>query len=337
MPIGGFTRQRKHLVGKQTSYGSNTAATRQLPYRGPIVVQPTRTLPDVDMGSFDPILPSFNGPKEVSANWTGKADYDSLPLLWGMFLKGGVTPTGGGAAKTWTFQASSLTADDFDYVTDEFGDDQTTDVVVAGGGVIDSLELSFGEDLSAWDVNAQVIYARAHYNATGFTGGITPDTTPAWLYGGDTEVYLDTVYSSIGTTKLTDAVHAAGFSGNNNLDRKRFANGSNTRFQLAGVGRGERVGEIKLTLAKTTATIAMAQRLDDEPVVTEFLELRTTSPEIITGATPFSQSIRVPVELIDRADGEMGGNSTIELTYRVKYDANLGYAYRVVVVCAATA
>ena len=329
MPISGFTRFRKHQVGLQASFSSNTPATRILPYRGTIVVNPERTDPDVDVGSLDPILAPFNGPTEVTGTWEGKLAFDDAPYLFAGALKGGVTPTGA-TAKTWVFQAASLSADDFAYFTNQWGDDFATDVENAGSGVINSLEIGFGEDLSPWDVNADLLFARNVY-AT-FTGGLVIDDTPQWVYGADTEVYLDTVYTSIGTTRMVDAVHGATFRVNNNLDQKRFANGSNTRFQLAGYGRGAREIEYELVVAKTTATIAEAQTLDDTPVPERFLELKVTSPEIITGSTPWSMSLRSPVKLISRSDGEIGGNTTITLTYRGYYDADLGYAIRAAVV-----
>ena len=332
MPIAGFTRFRRHLVGKQSSFSSNVAATRQLPYRGALVLDPARTEPDVDVGSLDPILAPYNGASQYTGTWEGPEAFDDAPYLWAMTLKGGVTPTGGGAAKTWTFQAASLTADSFEYITDYWGDDQTTDEYIFGGEVINQLQLSFGDDLGAWQVSADLLGARGSIGE-GPTGGISLDNSPNWVYGADTEVYLDTVYTSIGTTKLTDAVHNLNFTVNNNLDQKRFANGSNTRFQLAGYGRGAREITLELTVAKTTATIAERATLDDTPVPNRYIELKTTSPEIITGSTPYSQSIRVPMRLMSASDGEIGGNSTITLTYKGFYDSDLTYAIKTVVVC----
>lgn len=331
MPIAGFTRFRRHLVGLQASFSSNVPATRQLPYRGALVINPNRTDPDVDVGSLDPVLAPYNGASEYTGTWEGPEAFNDAQILWAATLKGGVTPTGGGAAKTWTLQAASTTADNFEYLTDYWGDDQTTDEIIFGAEVINQLQLSFGDDLGAFQVNADLLGAQARIGE-GPTGGITIDNTPNWIYGADTEFYLDSVYTSIGTTKLTDAVHGMTFTVNNNLDQKRFANGSNTRFQLAGYGRGAREITLELVLAKTTATIAEAATLDDSPVPSRYIEVKTTSPEIITGSTPFSQSIRVPMRLMSRSDGEIGGNSTITLTYRGFYDSSLGYAIRAVVV-----
>jgi len=330
VPIQGFTRFREHQVGSQTSISSNTAATRTLPYRGPIKIEPNREQPDIDEGSLDPITAPFAGAKEVTATWEGKEAYNDAPYLWAGLIKSGVTPTGG-TAKTWTFTAASLTADPTQFFTDEWGDDVTTDWINAGGGTIDKLEVGFDDDLGAWDVSADLIYANA-ITGTGPTGNIVLDSAPTWVYGADSEVYLDTVAASIGTTRLVDAVHGAKLTVNNNLDQKRFANGSNTRFQLAGYGRGAREIMLELRVAKTTATIAERATIDDDPIPNRYLEVRTTSPAIITGSTPYSQSIRLPARLITAEDDEIGGNSIIVLTYRGFYDATLTYALRAVVV-----
>ena len=60
----------------------------------------------------------------------------------------------------------------------------------------------------------------------------------------------------------------------------------------------------------------------------------TTSTEVVAGtATPFRNSIRIAAELTERKDDEIGNNAVIELTYRGKYDATLGYALKASVTC----
>ena len=332
MPIQGFTRFRKHQVGKQSAFGSNTTALRRLPYRGAIEYNPNRETPDVDTGSLDPAVGAFLGAAEITGSWEGKAAFNDLHYIFGPGIKGGVSPTGT-TAKVWTWQAASLTADDFDYVTDEWGDDVASDVIIGGGGVIDSFSFEFDDELGAWDVSADLIYSRAQFGAA-YTGGLTVDSDPNWLYGAHTVIYMDSNPAAIGITPITDAVHGMEFSVNNNLDQKRFANGSNSGFQLQGFGRGPREIEFVVTLAKTTATIAEAQTLDDTPVPMRYFDIVTTSTESISGtATPFRNSIRFPAELIEREDDEVNNNSTIKLTYRGRYDATLGYALLVSTTC----
>ena len=84
----------------------------------------------------------------------------------------------------------------------------------------------------SWRVSGHVIsigrggftlyYARGAFGSN-FTGGLTIDTAPEWVYGADTVVYMDSAPGSIGITPITTAVHSATFRVNSNLDRKRFA------------------------------------------------------------------------------------------------------------------
>ena len=105
MSVVGLQRLRKHQVGVQTSFGSNAAATRVLPVRGAIEMNPNLEIPDVDTGSIDPILPPYAGAQENTGTWEGDGSvaYNDLPYYWAATLKGGVVPTGGGAAKTHTY------------------------------------------------------------------------------------------------------------------------------------------------------------------------------------------------------------------------------------------
>lgn len=338
--VQGFTRLRKHQLAKETTFGTAATATRVVPWRGAIEVNPNRTDPDVDVGLLDPSLAQLEGALDVSGSWDGPVDYDNLAIVYSAGVKGGVTATGAGAAKTWTFQAASAVADPFDTYSDEWGDDTsdlaTGDGIIGLGGVLDSWSINFGEDLGPFQLDGSVTYAGATLGDTRTTG-LSAATTPIWMYGADTEVFLDSAAGSIGTTKLTDAVRGASVNVQNNLDQKRYANGSNTRFKLAAFGRGPRTIEVQITTEKTTAAIAERKTLDDSPVPDRFIELRTTSPSIITGSTPYSNSIRIPARLISVSDGEIGGNATLTFTYRAFYSSTLGYAFRAVLVNALAA
>lgn len=324
MPIAGFTRLRYHQVGLQSVIGTPVAATRVLPFRGAIKVVPNRTFPDVDTGSLDPNTGVFAGAKNVTSQWTGKLAYNDLPYLLALAGKGGVTPTG---AYTWTFPYASLSADNFAYITDEWGDDtNATDGIQAYGGVINDYTLSFDNTLTAWDVSANLIYANANL-ATAKTGALSVDSTPTWVYGANTQFNLDTVYSAIGTTVWQDTVHAGSWAWNNNLDQKRFANGSNPAFALSGYGRGAREITFTVEVAKTALSIAEANTLTADPVPTRYIQTKTISP--VSG---YTWTRTAAVKLISREDAEIGGNTTIKLTYRTVYDSNLTYAIKDVVV-----
>ena len=334
MSVSGLQRLRKLQIGYQAAFASNTSATKVLPYRGAIEIDPQLTDPDVDVGSLDPILPPFAGAANFTSTWTGNLAYNDAPDIWAGLLKGGVTPTGT-TAKTHTFQAASLTQDTWPYATYQWGDDVVTDWIHGGGTIIDEFTTGFDEDLGAWTVDFTSIHARASFG--GPTGGLTVDSNPTWVYGDDTEIFLDAAPGAIGTTRISNAVHTAELHITANNDPKRFAQGvaagSNTRFTLANFGRGQREIELVLGVAKGTLTTAERQTIDDAPPAVKYIELRSTSQTIITGTTPYSQSIRMPMRLITATDAEFGENNTgYELTYRARYDSTLGYAIRVVTV-----
>jgi hypothetical protein len=337
-PIQGFTRLRYSQIGKQTVIGTGVPSTRRLPWRGTISYNPNRTDPDVDTGTLDPAISPYPMAPETTWDPTGMVTFNDLPYRFAAGLKGGVTPTGSAAVGyTWTYQLASLTADTFDYFTVETGDDTAASDGIEGyGGVIDTLSEEMGEDLGPWSFSDNWLFATAAL-ATDKTAGLTVDDTPEYVFGADTVVYMDSNALAIGITPLVDAVHGATIKVSNALDQKRFANGSNVRFALQGYGRGPREVELTLTLAKTTATMAEAATLDDDPVPLRFFDVKTISREFAGGVVPMVYSRRGCFTLRSREEGEIGGNATIVLTYKAQYNSVLTYAYRASVINALSA
>jgi hypothetical protein len=336
MSVSGLQRLRKLQIGYQSSFASNTGATKVLPYRGSISIDPQLTDPGVDTGSLDPTMPPIPGAAEFTSEWEGSLAYNDAPDIWAGLLKGAVTPsTVATTGRQHIFQAASLTQDTFPYATYQWGDDVVTDWIHGGGSIIDEFTTGFDEDLGPWSVNFNTIHARASFG--GPTGGLTVDSNPTWVLGDDSEVFLNATPGSIGVTRIDAAVHTAELRVTANNDPKRFAQGvalgSNTRFQLSNFGRGQREIELVLGVAKTATTTAERQTIDDAPPAIKYIELRSTSQTVVGGSTPYSQSIRMPMRLITAEDAEFGENNTgYTLTYRAQYDATLGYAIRVVTV-----
>jgi hypothetical protein len=331
----GFTRFRRVQVGKQSVIGTAVAATRVLPWRGLIEYNPNRTDPDVDVGSLDPVLtPYMLAPEATISGMSGPLDYDDIVLRLSAGIKGGVTPTGptGGTAYTWTFQAASLTADAFDYYSVQTGDD-TSDSAGAGsngfGGVINSLSEEMPQDLGPWTISDDWIFANATY---GNRTSLTPPSAEAWDFGADTAFYLDSNALAIGVTPLAAAVRAATLTVNNNLDQKRYADGSNVRFNLQAFGRGQREITLEVTVEKTTATIAEVATLDDTPVPNRYWKIASSSTEFAGTAIPYSSNTFLPMRLFSVANGEIDNNTTFVLTYKGFYDLTLTYSYKRVVI-----
>lgn len=335
MPIQGFTRFRKHQMGKQSSFGTPVAATRIFPYRGNLNIILNWTDPDVDVGSIDLVLPPFRKGTEVTESLTGPLQYNDIPTMLGAGMIGGVSPTGGGAAKTWTFTAQSTSSTDFDDFTDEWCDDVQTDGSQAFGGNIERIQWGFGPDMGEWQATTDWRFANVN-RVVAQTGGLSASSNSGvFVFGTDTSFWIDSTSGGIGTTQIVDAVHGMQQTITNTFDQKRFANGSNAvgRFGISGFALTSRTINTEITFAKTTESIAEVANWFNASAQDRFLEIRNISPSIITGSTPFSFNIKTAGRWYTRTDGEEGGNSTIILGCNSFYDATgLTYAYRGTVV-----
>ena len=336
MPIQGFTRFRKHQLGKQSVIGTAVAATEVWPFRGNIVADPHWTDPDVDVGSIDPVLPPFRTSIDVTASETGPLTFNSVPVIMAAGVRGGVAATGGGTAKTWDYTALSLTATTLDMFTDEWGDDVTTDWVQAFGGIISRVQMGFGPELGPWEASMDWMYAGRN-TPVGPTASLSVGSNPIWMYGADTEVYINDSFATLGTSKLSDQVHSVQVTITNTMDAKRFANGSNTRFQTMGWGLAGREIMTEIVLAKSTEAIAETARWLANDAANRFLEIRTTSPTLAQASIPHSNSIKQRGYWMTRTDAEQGGNDTIVLTLRQNYATDIAYAFKDTVVCTRTA
>lgn len=324
MPIQGFTRFRNWQLGKQTLINTAVPATRRMPYSGDPTNDPHWTDPTVDVGSLDPILPPYKMAPDITAPWAGPLNYNDAAILLSAGLKGGVTP-GGPGPSTWVFHPSSLSSDPFDLYTAEWGDDVVGDQVQFVGGTVEKLVFTMPQDLGPWTVAADWRFAAANYPVAE-TAGLVVDSAPEYVYGADTELYINDTSGAIGTTKLTDAFHDAVVTITNNYDIKRYPNGSNTRFQVSGYGRGARMIEVQINFAKQTATLAEAVKWLNASSVHRFLELRTTAVAIAGGGLPYKFSQKFAGRWYTRTETAIGGNTGFQLMGRAYYDASLGYA-----------
>lgn len=361
MPIaGGFTRFRKLQFGYQGSnfsahYGTKVAASRVMPWRGVPDINRNVTFPDVDTGTLHKAVLPYYVRGDFTLPTTGELTYNDFPIIGNAALEANNAPTGGGAAKTWIFEpASTGSPEPLGFFTVEQGDDvgdpageSPADWFQLVGGVIETVTLTGPDNMgplthsATWRFGKAFSTGSTDFAATGTvpTAGLSVDGEPNYIYLADCELFINDSAATIGTTKISDALHSLELSITNNYDLKSFANGSNTRFQVHSIGRGEQEISLQLQFAKTSDTVGLGSEADDwfdNSPIKRFVELKFTSPEIITGSTPYSLSIRMPMVYVTRADGEIGGNTTVTLTGTGMYDSTLGYAIRAVDICALT-
>lgn len=332
--IPGAVRLRRNQFGVQTVLNTGVVATRKVPWRGGVIVNQNWTDPDIDAGSLDPVAPPYPGLLVITSTKTGIIYYNDLPIRGNAGLKGGVTPTTSGTAKTWDWQIASLTSDPFDVFTNETADDtEATDATIGIGGLIDSMEDTLPQDLSPWTINDNWVYSTATIGSNG-TDALNVDTAGIPELGRDTVIKMDSTSGAIGTTTLTDTLHSAVVRVQNNIDIKHFANGSNAANQAGGYGRGPRVIELVLTVAKTAAMVTEKNTYLTSPRPSRYFDIITSSTTTASAGIPYSDRHRGAFRMMgEPTETEIGGNVAYVLTYRAFYDsAGLGYAYRRTVV-----
>lgn len=318
--LPGNMRFRAYQLGLQTVLGTAVNATRRVPWRFNPTVDPHWTYPDVDTGTLDPAIAPYRMAVDVTGQAVGPLAADDAQILWSGLLLGGVTPTGS-IAKVWAFDPSATSADPYDPVSGEWGDEVTGDQFQYYGGVIDQLQLTFPQDLGSIQIQADYRYAGVNYPHT--RQSLAVDTTPVWLYGADTSLYIDSTAGSIGITRMVDTMHDATITIAANTDVKRFSNGSNTNFNVSGYGRGPRTMETTFNFAKSTQALQeFADWLNASPVE-RFVVLDTTSREFVTGTTPYQQKIKFAGYWFTRTENAVGSNTTAQLVCKHVYDPNL--------------
>jgi hypothetical protein len=329
-PIAGFVRLRKHQFARQADFGTAVAATRAYPFGGTPSVELNWTDPEIDVGSRDVVAPPYRGAPDLTASLTDPAvAYDNLPLMLCAFFGGAVGPTGG-PAYTWQYDPASTTVDEPDLFTYEFGDDVLTDWFQLGDGMLDSLEINGPDGLGPLD--ASMSWRFGSVGSSGSTdspdnpvvptAALNVSTTDAIVYLKDGEIHIADTYAGLAAGKVSDALHSFSLKLSQEVDVKRFANGTQS-FDAQAYGPGARTIELECTFAKTADIVGIGSESDDwmsDDAVNRYVQLKFTSTKMATGATPYSWVFSMPMRYYTRTEGEIGGNTVVVLTGHAFYD-----------------
>lgn len=329
MPVQGLVKLRRHLFGRQSAFGNVEPASRAYPFSGVPDVNLNWEDPAGDFGSIDLIAPPTRGAPDIGASLTAeRVNYNDLPLMLCAIFGGGETPTGGGTAKTWNHTPASLTADDFDYFSYEFGDDVTTDWYQLRDGILTDLQIT-GADQGP--LSSTMTWKFTHASSTGSTdspvegsvpGAATVDSAAVPVYLKDGSIFIDSTPGALGSTQILDALHSFSLHITQGVDEKRYANGSQ-EFEINGFGRGARMIELEATYAKTSDTVGTGSESDawmSDIAVDRFIRLYFESTAFAQTAgspdIPYSWTVDMPARYYTRVEGDIGGNTTVVLTAR---------------------
>ena len=325
-PISGVTRLRRLQLGIEGTFKAQAPATRRMPWTFAPTVTPNWTFPTADTGTLSQAIAPYRTAPAITGTATGQLFSNDAPYLLSMLVKGGVTPTGGGTAKTWAFSPTETSQDVFDTWTAEWGDDAVADAWAWVGGVAESCTFTYPQDQGPITISAALRMAAIGAYPDTYTPGLNVDLAPVPLFMADTSLYLNDSSGTIETTKLSDILYDATVTYTNNVDVKRFANGSNTRFEVASYGRGERVIEVTANGAKQTAWIAEALKWIGASPTERFIGLKTQSTVDAQAGTKHSFDIRIPGYWMTRTESTVNTNTAFQLMAHQVYDTSLGYA-----------
>lgn len=330
-PTAGVTRLRAFQLGLETTPLTQHAATRRMPWSFAPDVNPNWTDVTSDTGTLDPAVAPYRTAYDVTGTSTGQLFANDTATLISAGVMGGLSFTGGGTAKTLTAAPASTTQDVFDTWTGEWYDDATADAFAGTGGLVDSMSFTYPQNLGPIEHSANWRFANAVYPATP-TAALLVDAAPIPLFAADTVVSIDSTAGGIGVTPFTNQVYDIAITLSNNLDPKRFQNGSNTRFQIAGYSRGARTMTVAITFAKATAAIAEVVAWLGASPTERFLQISTASPSLAQAAVPYSLRWRIPGFWFTRSDQTVNSNTAFQLLAHGIYDATLTYPFQVVAV-----
>jgi len=350
MAILGKTRLRRHLFGRQSSLGTAVAAQRAYPFAG----TPTPNLnwleQEGDFGSLYPVVPRYKGAPDLNFTLNDNAlAYNDLPLPFAAFFGNAETPSGAGTAKTWQWQPDGLGSEEFDPFTYEFGDDadgtsgKPNDWEQYIDGIATSLTID-SPDQGAGVLTAALGLKFSDLRYAGSTdippaGSVPsiadlPDRFPTRVYLKDCTVYLDSDGSDVGGTQLSSAVHKFNLALTQEVDEKRYVDGTQS-FAVEAYGRGTTRINLAVTYAKTADTVGVGSESDawsaDDPVARYFRFAFESTVEAET-AIPYSWEFTMPARYFQREHGEIGNNSVVILTAEAFLDDVLGYPFETTVV-----
>lgn len=312
--MGRGTVNRQVQVGVETVPGTPIAANRLLPSM-------SFTLsPEIVNRSYR--AQGFRGPTankitqfDGGATLSGPLNYSEIIYPWNTIVTGVITtPSGGTTSRRHTFAPAATGTDTYKTLTIQEGD-PTAAVQMAYSAVVE-FGISVTEDAS--DISGTVVgYAPSNVTLT------ASPTAIAQLPIGPREidVYIDSTFAAIGTTKISDAL-AFDFSVGSLRVKKHVLNTTYQSFKdltdspvdlAAGFLTEHNLQSRNIYAGVTTAS---------NPI--QYVRLKATGP-IIEGSIPYSVQLDVAARIINMNQDD-GNQNVWGYRYSLipEYDATFG-------------
>lgn len=311
----GSTALRVCQFGKESVWGTGVAATalmsglNDLRFKPQVTNLQRRWL----TGNFTPASAVVQTDRRGSASLNGDFTFEDFIYILLSSVKGGVTPTGAGDAKTWTFPFATTAAPNIESRTLEFSDGSQE--YELEGGICASWQLAGGGGDDALIT----------FNSNWIGKNLLPSTLTAALTQREFEVLaaakmalkLDDFGGTIGTTAKAATLISWTLDYNLGVHLKKFQDAS---INPAAFGYG--IPDATLGLSLEFNAIGKAE-VDKYLANTGRLVQLVGQGSLISGADYKKLTVDFAGDITDVSDmwGDRDGNTTVDLTLKPRYDA----------------
>lgn len=230
---------RRIQIGRENPRGQQASATRRL--MGNLSLAPTIEwfAPTETTGTLAEFRRQTKVGQSAVLRYEGPATYQEITRFLAMSVRGGVSGTGAGSAKTWTFTPSLTSPNNQDSFTFQFGAD--TQAFISTYVMCSALELSVG-------FNAPVMLRADLFGRFPITGSFTtglPNPQVEDIVSNLCKVYIDNTWGNLGTTPVSNLVAGATIRLATGLAPVKYADGT---LDFSAVIENKRHLEIELDL-----------------------------------------------------------------------------------------
>lgn len=324
--MGTLERLRRIQIGKETVKGTSVASTAQLlanSFDTPLA--PEIYYPEQQLGLLAEQHAGVQVNTVVDHTWETECTFEQIlyALLAGM--KGGVTPTGAGADKTWTFDPSATGASDFDAFTIEkrFSDGTTNYDREYPYSLVKSIKLT-GEVNGI--VKMTVEWLSQKEDTSTMTAAIAAPTAweiPVTNLG---KVYIDTTWAGLGTTQVSGQIHSFEWTFMTGIDRRFYMDGN---LYFSRHSRMKREAELKLKMDVSTQSEAL------RPLVTSrakrYVRVSLLGSVVGSGVKTINLDGAYVIDPIG-AEDTRDGDDAVEITGKSRYDTTGAQDVKVIVI-----
>jgi hypothetical protein len=306
-------------IGKETTAGTNVAATRKMYFRtdgSRLTREREPRAHRFATTTRDNVRAFTLGPYVIGGTLIAPLSASEIIELLLMGIKAAVTPTGAGSAKLWTFTPGET----LEPATIEWQDGARA--WEAGGCVVNKLKIA-GNVREECTVEAEVF--GMNMSTTTLTGALA-ERTPDFIEGWETKLYIDTFGGTAGSTQITGTLINWDIEIDNQLGRKYFA--ANT-LNLGAVAVGELLVTAKLMFEASSATSA-TEFTNWDAATKRLVRLMFGDNEVISGADKKFVTVDIPGAW-DAFDlgGTDEGTRTYELGLQYIYDSTNAYGLQI--------